>query len=149
MSNKIDTTKSALEKTIGDNKKAADTALTTVKNDLQGKINTTNQNLNQAKTDLTNKINKDVGDAKTALAGQISGVNQNLQRQINATNQTVATNQQKTDDNFKKIQDFIQKRIDGQAAGQKNLGLDIGENARLGFRSVSYTHLTLPTTPYV
>ncbi|WP_276874923.1 ESPR-type extended signal peptide-containing protein, partial [Dialister micraerophilus] len=134
LSNKIDTTKSALEKTIGDNKKAADTALTTVKNDLQGKINTTNQNLNQAKTDLTNKINKDVGDAKAALAGQISGVNQNLQRQINATNQTVATNQQKTDDNFKKIQDFIQKRIDGQAAGQKNLGLDIGENARLGFR---------------
>ncbi|KXB91412.1 hypothetical protein, partial [Megasphaera hutchinsoni] len=134
LSSKIDTTKSDLEKVIGDNKKDADTALTTVKNDLQGKIDTTNQNLNQAKTDLTSKINKDVGDAKTALSGQISGVQRTLQGEINATNQTVANNQQKTDANFKKLEEFINKRVAGQQAGQKNLGLDLGETGQLGFR---------------
>ncbi|WP_277300726.1 ESPR-type extended signal peptide-containing protein, partial [Veillonella montpellierensis] len=132
--NALKQAKTDLNKTISDNKEAANNALTTVKNDLQGKIDTTNQNLNQAKTDLTNKINKDVGDAKTALAGQISSVNQNLQGQINVTNQTVATNQQKTDDNFKKIEEYLKKRADGQAAGQENLGLKFGKDAPLGFR---------------
>ncbi|WP_288832275.1 hypothetical protein, partial [uncultured Megasphaera sp.] len=163
LSNKIDTTKSDLEKkisdnkdaadnalktakeelnkTISDNKEAANTALTTAKNeltntinttknDLQGKIDTTNQNLNNAKRDLGNTINS----TKTALAGQISGVQRTLQGQINATNQTVANNQQKTDANFKKIEEYLKKRADGQAAGQKNLGLEFGDNAKLGFR---------------
>ncbi|WP_277293399.1 ESPR-type extended signal peptide-containing protein, partial [Veillonella montpellierensis] len=163
LSNKIDTTKSDLEKkisdnktdadnalktakeelnkTIGDNKAAAETALTTAKNELNKTIGDTKNELSNkidtTKSDLEKKIsdNKDAANnalttTKNELTNTINTTRDQLSNQIRNTNNTVATNKRDADDKFKKIENYLK----GNKTGQNNLGLDLGETGKLGFR---------------
>ncbi|KGF47138.1 hypothetical protein HMPREF0872_05525, partial [Veillonella montpellierensis DNF00314] len=153
----LTTAKEELNKTIGDNKTAAENALkaaktelnttiTDTKDDLQNKINTTNETLTNTKNELSNKINTtksdleskittDIGTAKTDLEDKIKKAQEEIGKTNEALEGRVSQNEKDIKQNKADIKNLRQTVSDNKEAAdhalttaKEELNKTIGDN---------------------